>query len=261
MLPPRRRWEEIPAPAFAHAADWVAVLPLAAVEQHGPHLPTGVDLLVAQGMVSRTIAALPTESRAVFLPAMAVGKSDEHIRFPGTLTLTWDTATRWLLEVGASVARSGLRKLVLVTSHGGNIPPMEIAARELRAQHGMLAVTTAWGRLRDATGLHDPASRAIDIHAGAAETAWMLALHPDLVRMDLAQDFASAQTGFAANRHLGLHGAPANAAWLAGDLNPHGAVGNAASATAAAGAEDIARMAAGFCALIAEVEAAPLPRP
>ncbi|MDO9524834.1 MAG: creatininase family protein [Gemmobacter sp.] len=261
MTPSSRFWPEIPARGFADTADWVAVLPLAAVEQHGPHLPTGVDLLIAEAMVAHTAAALPATSRAVFLPVMAVGKSNEHIRFPGTLTLGWETATRWMLEVGESVARAGIRKLVMITSHGGNIPPMEIVARELRAKHDMLAVTTGWGRLRDMADLADPQTTAFDIHGGEGETSLMLALRPDLVHMDRADNFISAQADLAArNRIVGLHGARANAGWLAGDLNPAGTVGNAARASAERGAEDLRRTIIGFCDLIAEVEAMPLPQ-
>lgn len=261
MHPPAPRWTEIPAPAFGAGAEgWIAVLPLAAVEQHGPHLPTGVDLMVAEAMVERVIARLPQGSPAVFLPPMAVGKSDEHRAFAGTLTLGWQTAVQWLLDLGDSVHRAGVRRLVMVSSHGGNVPAMEIAARELRGRHGMQVVTTAWGRLRDASDLHDPATAAFDIHAGAAETAWMLAIRPDLVDMAQARNFGSAQEALTARGGmLGLHGAKANIAWLAQDLNPAGPVGNAAAATADQGATDLDRMADGFVALLAEIADQPLP--
>lgn len=257
--PPSHRWTEIPAPAFGTcAADWIAVLPLAAVEQHGPHLPTGVDLFVAEALTDRVIARLPPGSPAVFLPPMAVGKSDEHIAFPGTLTLGWDTAIRWMLDLGDSVQRAGLRRLVLVTSHGGNVPAMEIAARELRLRHGMQVVTTAWWRLRDADDLHDAGTAPFDIHAGTAETAWMLAHRPDLVDLSRARDFASPQRDLAARGDLlGYHGARANIAWVAKDLNPAGPSGHAAAARADHGATDLDRMADGFVRLLAEIAALP----
>ena len=261
MPPPARRWTEIPAPAFGPAAaDWIAVLPLAAVEQHGPHLPTGVDLFVAEALVAHVIDRLPPDSSTVFLPSMAVGKSDEHIAFPGTLTLSWDTAIRWLLDVGDSVHRAGPRRLVLVTSHGGNIPAMEIAARDLRRRHGMQVVTTAWGRLRDAADLHDPDTAPFDIHAGTAETAWMLAHRPDLVDMSRTRDFATPQRDLAARSGLlGYHGAKANIAWVAEDLNPAGPSGNASAARADHGATDLDRMADGFVRLLAEISALAAP--
>ena len=88
-------------------------------------------------MVARAVAALPDDLPATFLPVQQVCKSNEHIEFPGTLTLTWETAIRTWIEIGESVARAGLRKMVIVTSHGGNVAPMEIVARELRQTRGM----------------------------------------------------------------------------------------------------------------------------
>ncbi|MFN3641904.1 MAG: creatininase family protein [Gemmobacter sp.] len=260
-MTPRRRWIEMPTTAFGPgAADWVAVLPLAAVEQHGPHLPVGVDTLAAEGYVARAIAALPDTLPVTFLPVQAVALSPEHIRFPGTLTLDWDTAMRVWLEIGASVARAGVRRLVLVTSHGGNAAAMEVVARQLRLRHGMLAVTTSWGRLSRWRDIYPPADPMIDIHAGQSETSVLRALHPGLVDMAAARDFRSAQEAFAArHRHLALHGGAANAAWIAGDLNPAGAVGDAASARADWGEAEIASAVAGFVALMAEVAACPLP--
>jgi creatinine amidohydrolase len=261
MTLPRRRWIEMPTTAFGPgAADWVAVLPLAAVEQHGPHLPVGVDTLVAEAMVARSIAALPPALPVTFLPVQAVALSPEHVRFPGTLTLDWDTAMRVWLEIGASVARAGVRRIVLVTSHGGNAAAMEVVARQLRLRHGMLAVATSWTRLSRWREIYPPAEPMIDIHAGQSETSMLLALHPDLVDMGAAQDFRSAQEGFAArNRYLALHGGAANAAWIAGDLNPAGAVGNAAGARAEWGEAEIESAISGFVALMAEVAATEAP--
>jgi hypothetical protein len=137
MAGPRRHWREMTTRDFSDAdtSDWIAVLPIAAIEQHGPHLPVGVDALIADAMVERCAAALPEGSPATFLPVQEVCKSNEHIAFPGTLTLDWDTAIRSWLQIGESVVRAGLRKMIIVTSHGGNVAPMEIVARELRQKH------------------------------------------------------------------------------------------------------------------------------
>lgn len=260
-MTPRRRWIEMPTTAFGPAAaGWVAVLPLAAVEQHGPHLPVGVDTLVAEAMVARSIAALPADAPVTFLPVQAVALSPEHIRFPGTLTLDWDTAMRAWLDIGASVARAGVRRIVLITSHGGNAAAMEVVARQLRLRHGMLAVATSWSRLSRWRDIYPPADPMIDIHGGQSETSILRAIRPDLVDMAAAQDFRSAQEGFAAaNRHLALHGGTANAAWIAGDLNPAGAVGDAASARADWGEAELESAVAGFVTLMAEVARTPLP--
>jgi creatinine amidohydrolase len=253
---PKRYWREMPSSAFgADAADWIAVLPLAATEQHGPHLPLGVDSMIAQGMIAACVDALPEEVPVTFLPVQEICKSNEHIDFPGTLTVDWDTITHTWIDIGTSVARAGPKTLIIVTSHGGNIAPIEIAARELHQRFGLRVVTTSWGRLGRWQEIYTYDGPIIDIHAGLSETSVMLALRPDLVDMDKAQDFDSAQRALKkTSKKLGYHDAPANLAWLAQDLNPQGAVGDASTATAEAGRKDIQSVAHGFCALIADLQ-------
>ena len=235
-------------------------MPLAATEQHGPHLPVGVDSMIAEGMISACVDALPGTAPVTFLPVQEVCKSNEHIDFPGTLTVGWDTITKVWIDIGASVARAGPRTLVMVTSYGGNIAPMEIAARELRQRLGLRVITTSWGRLGRWQGIHAYEGPIIDIHAGFSETSVMLALRPDLVDMDKAEDFGSAQTALdQSSEKLGYHGASANIAWLAQDLNAQGAVGDASMASADAGQEDIRSVAQGFCALVADLQRLPFP--
>lgn len=256
MTGPKRFWREMTTRDFSEGdtTEWIAVLPIAAIEQHGPHLPVGVDALIADAMVGRTAEAMPEDLPVTFLPVQQVCKSNEHIEFPGTLTLTWETAIRTWLEIGASVARAGLRKMVIVTSHGGNVPPMEIVARELRQTHGMAVATTAWTRLAPSRVYPETPGPMIDIHGGMAETSMMLALYPDLVRMDLAEDFGSAQTALRqGSEKLGYHMAEANLGWLSNDLNPKGTVGNAAGAKAEFGAADIDAQVAGFVALMRDM--------
>jgi creatinine amidohydrolase len=256
---PKRYWREMPSSAFgADAADWIAVLPLAATEQHGPHLPLGVDSMIAEGMIAACIDALAADAPVTFLPVQEICKSNEHTDFPGTLTVGWDTITRMWIDIGSSVARAGPRTLIIITSHGGNAAPMEIAARELRQTLGMRVVTTSWGRLGQWQDIYSYEHPIIDIHAGLSETSVMLALRPDLVETGKAADFASAQTDLdAASEKLGFHGAAANLAWLAQDLSPQGAVGDASTASAQAGQKDINAVAQGFCALIADLERLP----
>lgn len=254
-MAPKRFWREMPSSAFGEAAkDWIAVLPMAATEQHGPHLPLGVDSFIAEGMIAECIRTLPEDAPVTFLPVQEVCKSNEHIAFAGTLTLGWKTVIQTWIEIGESVVRAGLQTLVIVTSHGGNIPAMEIAARELRQRHGMRVITTSWGRLGRWQEIYHYDGPVIDIHAGLSETSVMLALRPDLVDMELACDFPSAQTAFdQAGQKLGYHGAAANVAWLAQDLNAQGAVGNASAASAEDGRRDIISVGEGFCALISEI--------
>lgn len=253
---PRRFWRDMTTRDFTEGdtGDWIAVLPIAAIEQHGPHLPVGVDALIAEAMVARCVAALPDDLPVTFLPVQEVCKSNEHIDFPGTLTLDWEIAIRSWLAIGHSVARAGLRKLVIVTSHGGNVAPMEIVARELRQTHAMAVATTSWGRLSPERVHRYPEGPMVDIHGGLSETSLMLAIRPDLVRMDRAEDFASAQTALRqGSAKLGFHMADANLGWLAQDLNPAGPVGDASAARADLGEVDIAAQVEGFTALIRDM--------
>src|ERR1700683_2201781 len=151
MTLPKRNWMDMTwqdvASAGADTARWIAVLPLAAVEQHGPHLPLGVDTYIAEAYLARVEKILPAELPVSFLPVQRIGISAEHLSYPGTLTLSATTAIAAWTELGESLARAGVRKLVLITSHGGNVAAMEIVARDLRTRLGMLAVTVGWHRL------------------------------------------------------------------------------------------------------------------
>src|SRR5262245_18023411 len=154
---PHRDWTEIHWREIAGAdpARWIAVLPLAATEQHGPHLPRGTDIMIAEAYLARVQELLPVALPATFLPLQPVGISTEHIDFPGTLTLPNDVALRTWMALGESVARAGVKKLVMVTSHGGNSAAMSLVAQDLRAHHRMLVVTTGWSRLSAADKLFD----------------------------------------------------------------------------------------------------------
>ena len=172
------------------------MLPVAAIEQHGPHLPVYTDTCIAEGMIRRAIELLPDDLPVTFLPVQPIGKSNEHISSPGTLTSTWETATKLWLDIGDSVDRAGVEKLIVINSHGGNVPMVDIVARELRVRHDMLVVATVWSRLGHPEGLPGPEEALYGIHGGDIETSIMLHLRPDLVRMDKAIDFRSTQLDF-----------------------------------------------------------------
>jgi len=254
---PTRRWQDMTTIDFALAdtARWIAVLPVAAIEQHGPHLPVYTDTCIAEGMIARVIELLPEELPVTFLPVQAVGKSNEHISSPGTLTSTWETTTRLWLDIGDSVARAGVEKLIIVNAHGGNVPMVDIVARELRVRHDMLAVGTAWSRLGHPDGLPTGNESLYGIHGGEIETSIMLHLRPDLVRIEHAADFRSTQLAFIDEfTHLRAHGT-SQFGWKAQDLNPAGTVGNAAIATAEKGKAVVDHQANAFVALCRDVQA------
>jgi creatinine amidohydrolase len=233
----------------------IAVLPLAAIEQHGPHLPVGTDALIAEGMLRTAIGMLPADLDVRILPLQAVGKSNEHLYAPGTLTLPATVAIEAWTELGLSVHRAGLRKLVIVNSHGGNEEIMGIVARELRVRGNMLAVKTSWTRFGHPDGMFAERELRHGIHGGDVETSLMLHLRPDLVDRSAARDFRSlAETMREGNRHLAPTGTHAFA-WIATDLNPAGAVGDAAAATAEKGRAVAEHQARGFVELLREVAA------
>ena len=253
---PKRDWQDMTWRDFVRGdpARWIAVLPLAATEQHGPHLPLGVDTIIAEAYLARVRSLLPADLPATFLPVQAIGQSEEHSAFPGTLSLASDTLMRLLRDIGTSVQRGGVRKLVLINSHGGNWQAVELAARELRAHLRMFVVAVSWHRFGYPAGLFGDDEQTHGIHAGAVETALVRAARPDLVRMDEAQDFPSASQAME-KEFKWLHLArPASFGWMTQDLNPAGAVGNAAAATAAQGEAALAHGAQGFVELLAEVD-------
>jgi creatinine amidohydrolase len=254
-LPPRD-WTDIHWPDFAGdaAARWIAVLPLAATEQHGPHLPLGTDVMIAQAYLERVRELLDGSLPATFLPIQPVGISTEHIDYPGTLTLPTDVALKAWMALGESVARAGLKKLVIVTSHGGNSAAMSLVAQDLRAQHGLVVVTTSWSRLSAPEGFFSAPELQHGIHGGAVETSIMLARYKQHVRLEAIADFRSAGIAMEKDyRWLSPH-RPAPFAWQAQDLHPDGAVGDATQATAEKGERLLDHGARAFCELLGDVD-------
>jgi creatinine amidohydrolase len=255
LLPPRDwteiRWPEI---AAAGAARWIAVLPLAATEQHGPHLPVGTDVMIAQAYLARVRDLLPASIPATFLPLQPVGISTEHIDYPGTLTLPTEVALKTWMALGESVARAGIKKLVMVTSHGGNSAAMSLVAQDLRARYGLLAVTTGWFRFGEPEGLFSAEELRHGVHGGAVETSIMLARYPQAVRRDAIADFRPAGIAMEKDyRWLSTH-RPAPFAWQAQDLHPSGAAGDATTASAEKGERMLDHGARAFCELLGDVD-------
>lgn len=236
----------------------IAVQPIGAIEQHGPHLPMSVDACTVSAVARRMADALPDDSPALILPTQAVCKSDEHIDFPGSLTLTGETFLRVLTEIGASVARAGVRKMVFLNGHGGNIPAMDLAARQLRVSQNMMTFSVNWFGFGMPEGLYSETERAHGIHAGDMETSVMLALDPDNVNMQKAQDFRSRGQDLAENfEHIGL-GRPAKIGWKTQDLNVFGACGEAHLASAEKGVATLDHAVGKLVEAMAEIDRIPL---
>jgi creatinine amidohydrolase len=259
---PKRNWMDMTWQDVAHGdtGRWIAVLPLAAVEQHGPHLPLGVDTYIGEAYLARVEKILPADLPVTFLPVQRIGISAEHLSYPGTLTFSAETAIAAWTELGESLARAGVRKLVLITSHGGNVAAMEIVARELRTRFAMLAVVVGWHRFGYPEGVFGGEEKRHGIHAGDIETSLMLAAKPDTVRMDKAANAVPVTIAMSKEfKWLGAY-RPAGFSWMTQDLHPSGSLGDATLATPEKGDVSFARGAQGFVELLREIDSFDLAR-
>jgi len=267
MTLPSRFWADLCTRDFVQLdpARTIAVLPVAATEQHGPHLPLSVDTVLADGIVAASLPHLSPELNVLFLPTQAVGLSPEHARFPGTLTLRAETVLRLWTEIGESVAATGVRKLLLFNSHGGQVSVMDLVARDLRARLNLLVYSCSWFNLplHDAQGqdlntLFNADEHRFGIHGGEIETSMMLALAPQRVQMDRARHFASTAQARAQQFPILGNGRSAKLGWQTQDYHPAGAVGHAAAATAAKGEALVQAAGRALAQLLAELDRLPL---
>jgi creatinine amidohydrolase len=257
---PSHWWWDLSTRDFAERdmGEVVAILPVGAVEQHGPHLPVRVDAAINAGILARAVALMPPDLPVLVLPALPIGKSNEHIAFPGTLSLPYGLLAKLWFEVARSAWRAGVRKIILFNSHGGQPQVMEIVCRELRVELGMFAVGASWFRTIDSSDLYSAGELQHGIHGGESETSVMLHLHPDLVAMQHAADFVPRSVEMARDYTLLTPEGGVGFGWQTQDLHPAGACGNAAAADAARGAEQVERAARALLTLIDEVRAYPL---
>jgi creatinine amidohydrolase len=246
---PYLSWTEIAA--LPDRENTVIVLPTGATEQHGPHLPCAVDTVICSGVVGHALARLDAKVPAYAMAPITYGKSEEHLHFPGTITLTGETLLATMIEIGESVYRAGFRKLLIVNGHGGQPQIMEIMAREMRLRHGdYIVVPQHTWRLPHVAGRYmaDKEKRQA-MHAGHAETAIMLALAPDTVHMERAvtnypPEFPS--------KLLSPDGRPA-CAWTARDFGPSGIIGDPLPATREQGEAILDSLATSWAQAITEL--------
>lgn len=267
MRLPSRYWSDLSTRDFAQLqghperAQVVAVLPLGATEQHGPHLPLSVDTHLAEGVLTEALGRLPGDLPVLVLPTQSVGYSPEHRGFAGTLSIGADTLMRVWRDIGAGVAAAGVQKLLLFNAHGGQVSLMDVVARELRAAHGLMVFASSWYQLPDPGELErlvGAKELRFGVHAGDMETSLMLALAPERVNLAEARDFASRTEVRAANCPVLGNGRSAKLGWMMQDLNPAGAAGNAAAASADKGQQLLDAAAGRLCQLLLELSALPM---
>ena len=262
MTLPSHWWWDLTTRDFAQRdmSNVVAIQPIAAVEQHGPHLPVRVDAAINAGIVERAVELMPADLPALVLPMLPIGKSNEHHAYPGTLSLSYETLARAWYEIGESVHRAGVRKIIFFNSHGGQPQVMEIVCRELRVKLGMFAVATSWFNITEQADLFSDHERLHGIHGGEVETSVMLHLHPDLVAMQHAEDFVPLSVQMEQEfTYLRPDGA-VGFGWQSQDLHPSGVSGNAAISDAERGAIAVERAAKALVQVASEVLAFPLAR-
>ncbi len=232
------RWQDHTPRSLAAlgASGAVAVWPLAAIEQHGEHLPLSTDLDIALGLTAAALEQLRRDVRVCVLPPFAIGMSHEHRHFPGTLSLSAQTALATMTEIGEGVARAGFRRLVMLNSHGGNRAVLDLAALALRESRNMLAVRANYFMITLPPDALPDAELRHGLHGGALETAMMLHLAPQTVRLDLLPEAPSLGEAMARLGQVLGPEAEAGFAWMAEDLNPGGTTGDARLASAALGA-------------------------
>jgi creatinine amidohydrolase len=241
----------------------VALLPVAAVEQHGPHLPVGTDTMINRGIVAAALGILGPDAPVIVLPEQAVGTSNEHIDYPGTLSHPPAGLMTIWTEVLDHVRAAGLKRCLIYNSHGGQVSLLQPVALEMR-RRGMLAAYASWFGGEPPTGLFEEEEWHFGYHGGGVETSMMLHLRPDLVVAEKIRDYPTlARTVHGENEHLAADPGGARIAgfgWLSQDLNPQGAMGDARGANAEKGARLIGHAAARLAGLVREVSRFPLER-
>ena len=266
MTSSTRFWSDLTTADVASLdlARTIAVLPVAAIEQHGPHLPLSVDTDIANGVVAASLPHIAPDLPALFLPTQAVGYSPEHTRFAGTLTLKAETVLRVWTEIGECVAASGVKKLVLFNAHGGQVGLLDVVARDLRARLGLLVYSVNWFYLplldaegHDLNAMFSAEEHRFGIHGGEIETSLMLALSADKVRMEHAANFASKSQDRAGRFNILGNGKSAKLGWQMQDYNACGAVGNAAAATAEKGRAVLEAAGRSLARLLSEIDQLP----
>ncbi|MGW4073660.1 creatininase family protein [Streptomyces asiaticus] len=245
------RFTDLSGPAVAGLApDTVAVLPVGAIEQHGPHLPVATDYFMAEAVAGEAARAAGEDCEITLLPGLAYAKSDEHAWSPGTLWLGASTLFAVLDDIGRSLAAGPVRRLAFLNAHGGNSALLGVALRELRVKHGLSTFLLHASLPADRGGTSPATELGLGVHGGLKETSAMLHLHPDLVDMKLAR--RSVPEHLARYEHIGF-GKRVSFGWTSDDFGlPGGVIGDPTDATAELGRQLVDSAAADAAAALRE---------
>lgn len=249
-----RRLADLRAPQLSGALTErsVVVLPLGAIEQHGPHLPFNTDWLIAERVAAAAVERVGEELDVWLLPSLAYTKSNEHAWSAGTIWLSHDTLMKVLDDIGRCIATTPARKLVFFNGHGGNSALVGVANREIRLAHGLQTFLAHPGVPPDQGGVSAPDELGMGIHGGTDETSMMLHLAPELVDMSVAT--RNVPEKLAANRYVRF-GGKVGFGWLSNDFGPDGHIGDPTTASAEHGAVLFEGAVTAFAEALAEIAA------
>jgi len=231
-----RRYEDLTGPAIADriSPSSILLLPIGAVEQHGPHLPLSVDHVIAHETATAVADAVGDDLDVWQLPTLSVSKSNEHAWSPGTLWYSAETLLAMLRDIGRAIATTGAERLVMLNGHGGNTTLLNTALRELRLQFGLKtflvhpSLPPAYGGSSTADEL------GMGIHGGLTETSVFMHLRPDQV--DVGKAERKVPEALADNEYVKFGGS-VMFGWLSNDFDPDGYIGDPTGASAELGRE------------------------
>lgn len=258
MPSPTRRLAELRAPDVGRLLSdrSIVVLPVGAIEQHGPHLPLNTDLVVAESVASATIDERGGDLDAWLLPPIAVSKSNEHAWSVGTLWVSARTLLSVIEDIGRCVAALPARKLVFLNGHGGNSALLSVACREVRLATGLMTFLAHPSVPPDQGGDSPAEELGMGIHGGVAEASLLAHLRPDLV--DLTAGYRNVPERLAANRAVRF-GGRVSFGWLSNDFGPGGFIGDPTGASAEDGKRIFEGAVAAFGEALEEVATFELP--
>lgn len=230
--------------------DSIIVLPLGAIEQHGPHLPLNTDFVVADAAARSAVERVGEQVDAWLLPTLPFTKSNEHLWAAGTMSLTAETLMKVLDDLGRSIATTPARRLMFINGHGGNSALVAMMNREIRLRHGLQTFLAHPHMPADQGGPSSANELGMGIHGGMDETSVMLHLRPDLVDMDLA--VRRVPEKLSENEQVRFGGRVAFG-WLSNDFFPDGHIGDPTGATADIGARMFESAVSSLCGAMEEI--------